>query len=104
MKRKRFLLLPTLLAIKATEFKSVMNKKRTFIVYGDNGESLEITVNVIRQEPVFVPALNGRKVKKGRTIDVHNEQVTVTVYDDNNVDGDSISLFNGDSCITQHLA
>lgn len=85
------------------QFKSLMNKERTFIVYGDNGESISITVGVIHQVPVYIPTLNGRKVKKGRTIEVHHETVTVTVYDDNKVDGDSISLYYGDSCITQHL-
>ncbi len=79
-----------------------VNVKRTFIVYDNNGNSKKITVNVTTP-PVYMQTLNDRKVKKGSVVKVHNEKVKITVYDNNKIDGDSISLYYGDSCIVSNL-
>jgi hypothetical protein len=85
------------------ELKVQMTKtKRTFIVYGDDGDSKLITVNVAKG-PAYMQSLNGRKVKKGSVAKIHNEKIKITVYDNNKIDGDSISLYYGDSCIVSNL-
>lgn len=85
------------------EFKVTMNKKRRFIVYSE-GDSATITVNIRKPSSAFMTELRGRKVRKGTTIQVHNDEVIIQVYDKNEVDGDSISLYYGDSLIVEHLA
>ncbi|HEU4716196.1 MAG TPA: hypothetical protein VFU15_00095 [Bacteroidia bacterium] len=80
-----------------------MNSRRTFYVYGDDDTAM-ITVNVRIPKPDIVDSLDDRKVKKGRTITVTNDKVTITVYDKDELDGDSISLWYGDSCLVQHYA
>lgn len=82
--------------------KIAINAKRTFIVYDNFGNSKRITVN-ITTPPVYMQTLNDRKVKKGSTVKVHNEKIKITVYDNNKIDGDSISLYYGDSCIVSNL-
>jgi hypothetical protein len=76
--------------------------RTTFIVYDNTGNSKKITVNVTTP-PVYMQTLNGRKVKKGQVVKVHNEKVKITVYDNNKIDGDIISLYYGDSCIVSNL-
>lgn len=85
------------------QLKVNMNKKRTFIVRSE-GDSAMITVNVRKPESAYMAELNGRKVRKGRNIEVHGDEVTIQVFDKNEVDGDSISLYYGDSLIVEHLA
>lgn len=85
------------------ELKITMNKKRTFIVRSE-GDSAMITVNVRKPASAYMSELNGRKVRKGRNIEVHSDVITIQVYDKNEVDGDSISLYYGDSLIVEHLA
>jgi hypothetical protein len=93
---------PKVIIGSGAEIKVQMKTKKTFIVYGDNGESELITVNVTAG-PVFMQSLSGRKVKKGSTVKVHNEKIKITVYDNNKIDGDSISLYYGDSCIVNNI-
>jgi hypothetical protein len=85
------------------ELKVTMNKKRTFIVRSE-GDSAFITVNVRKPSSAYMSDLNGRKVRKGRNIEIHSDEITIQVFDKNEVDGDSISLYYGDSLIVQHLA
>lgn len=85
------------------ELKVTMNKKRTFHVYSE-GDTATITVNIRKPASAYMSDLNGRKVRKGRNIEVHSEEITIQVYDKNEIDGDSISLYYGDSLIVQHLA
>ncbi|CAN5379060.1 hypothetical protein BH09BAC5_BH09BAC5_16170 [soil metagenome] len=93
---------PKVIIGNAAEIKVQVKTKKTFIVYGDNGESEIITVNVTKG-PVFMQTLNDRKVKKGSTVKIHNEKIKITVYDNNKIDGDIISLYYGDSCIVSNL-
>ena len=85
------------------ELKVNMNKKRTFIVYSE-GDSAFITVDVRKPSSAYMQELNGRKVRKGRNIAIQSEEVTIQIYDKNEVDGDSVSLYYGDSLIVEHLA
>lgn len=85
------------------EFKIPVHRKTTFRVSSGDDE-VEITVNVRKSGPVYRDELNGRKVRKGRSLIVHNEEITIQVHDKNEVDGDSISLFYGDSLVAQHIA
>ncbi len=79
-----------------------LDKKTTFrVTCGD--EYADVTVNVRKQVLHYITELQGRKVNKGRTITVHTDKVLISVYDKFTVDGDSISLFYGDSLIVQHL-
>jgi hypothetical protein len=94
---------PTVVLSRTADYKPTMRGKKTFIVTGENGGQARITVNIIDHSPVYMQSLNGRKVKKGRTIEVHNETIKITVFDNNKIDGDSISLYYGDSCIVQNL-
>lgn len=85
------------------ELKVNMSKKRTFIVRSE-GDSAMITVNVMKPASAYMAELNGRKVRKGRNIEVHSDEITIQVFDKNDVDGDSVSLYYGDSLIVEHLA
>lgn len=85
------------------QLKVTMNKKRKFIVRSE-GDSAYIWVDVRKPASAYMSELNGRKVRKGRNIEIHNDEVTIQVYDKNEVDGDSISLYYGDSLIVEHLA
>lgn len=85
------------------ELKVNMNKKRTFIVRSE-GDSAMITVNVQKPASAYMSELNGRKVRKGRNIEVTGDEITIQVFDKNEVDGDSVSLYYGDSLIVEHLA
>ncbi len=85
------------------ELKVTMNKKRTFIVRSE-GDSALITVNVRKPASAYMSELNGRKVRKGRNIEIHSDEITIQIFDKNEVDGDSISLYYGDSLIVEHLA
>ena len=78
--------------------------RTTFRVTSSDGDYREITVNVKKQQLVYISELEGRKVRKGRTINVTHEEITVYVHDKNEVDGDSISLYYGDSLIVEHVA
>lgn len=84
------------------ELKVTMNRKRSFYVYSGTDTAF-ITVNVKKRESFYLDSLNGRKVRKGRTIEVTGDEVTIQVFDKNEVDGDSISLYYGDSLIVEHL-
>jgi hypothetical protein len=85
------------------ELKINMNKKRTFIVRSE-GDSAIITVNVQKPASLYMTELLGRKVRKGRNIEVTSDEITIQVFDKNDVDGDSIALYYGDSLIVEHLA
>lgn len=85
------------------ELKVTMNKQRTFIVRSE-GDSALITVNVRKPASAYMSELNGRKVRKGRNIEIHSDEITIQIFDKNEVDGDSISLYYGDSLIVEHLA
>lgn len=85
------------------ELKVTMNKKRSFFVYS-GGDTAMITVNVRKPASAYMSELNGRKVRKGRNIEIHSDEVIIQVYDKNEVDGDSISLYYGDSLIVSNLA
>lgn len=85
------------------ELMVTMNKKRTFFVYSA-GDTATITVNVRKPASAYMQELNGRKVRKGRNIVVSSEVITIQVYDKNEVDGDSVSLYYGDSLIVSNLA
>lgn len=89
---------PALILGRAAVLKIPVEKRRTFYVYGDT-DTTQITVNVSRAQ--ILKELNGRKVKKGRTVEVHSDKITITVFDNNKIDGDSISLYYGDSCIVE---
>lgn len=80
-----------------------VNKKTTFRVTSGEDE-VELTVNVRKVGPVYTETLNGRKVRKGRTVNVSHEEVTVSIHDKNEVDGDSVSLYYGDSLVCQHVS
>lgn len=79
-----------------------LDKKTTFRVTCGN-EYADVTVNVRKQVLQYITDLRGRKVNRGRTITVHSDEVVISVYDKFTVDGDSISLYYGDSLIVQHL-
>lgn len=83
--------------------KTPVSKRTTFRV-SSGEETVELTVNVKHVGPVYQDELLGRKVRKGRNVIVHSTEITVSVHDKNEVDGDSISLYYGDSLIVQHLA
>lgn len=89
---------PAVILGKSPALKLAVEKRRTFYVYGDDDTAM-ITVNVSR--PQILKELNGRKVKKGRVVPVENNKITITVFDNNKIDGDSISLYYGDSCIVE---
>lgn len=80
-----------------------LSKKTTFRVTSD-GDQLEITVNVRKTMPAYTESINGRKVRKGRNVIVHHEEIVIQVHDKNEVDGDSIALYYGDSLVTQHVS
>lgn len=80
-----------------------VDKKTTFrVTCGD--EFADVTVNVKTMVINYLTDLGDRKVKKGRTIIVHHETIEINVYDKYQVDGDSISLYYGDSLIAEHVA
>lgn len=85
------------------QLKVTMNKKRTFIVRSE-GDSALITVNVRKPASAYMSELKGRKVRKGRNIEIHSDEITIQIFDKNEVDGDSISLYYGDSLIVSNLA
>lgn len=89
---------PNVILGRAATLKLPVEKRRTFLVYGDT-DTAQITVNVSRAQ--VLKELNGRKVKKGRQVEVHSDKITITVFDNNKIDGDSISLYYGDSCIVE---
>ncbi|HTF04363.1 MAG TPA: hypothetical protein VK826_10065 [Bacteroidia bacterium] len=85
------------------ELKVTMNKKRSFYVYS-GGDTAMITVNIRKPASAYMQQLNGRKVRKGRNVNVSSDEITIQVYDKNEIDGDSISLYYGDSLIVSNLA
>ncbi|HTF04872.1 MAG TPA: hypothetical protein VK826_12685 [Bacteroidia bacterium] len=85
------------------ELKIPVNRRTTFRVTSDD-DFMDVTVEVRKKTLVYQDALNGRKVRKGRIVNVHNEEITVQVHDKNEVDGDSISLYYGDSLVAEHVA
>ncbi|HTF04362.1 MAG TPA: hypothetical protein VK826_10060, partial [Bacteroidia bacterium] len=80
-----------------------MRKRTTYYVYGEN-DTEKITVNVRKIGPVYQDTIQGRKVRKGRTVTVESDVITISVYDKNEIDGDSITLYYGDSLVVQNLA
>lgn len=94
---------PNVIIGSGQELKVTMNKQRTFFVYSGN-DTAQITVNIRRPASNYMSELEGRKVRKGRTVEVHSEEITIQVYDKNEIDGDSISLYYGDSLIVRNLA
>ncbi len=93
---------PTVVLGSAAALNIPMQHRRTFIVRGADGETGTITVNV--KKPIILKELEGRKVKKGRIVNVTSDEITITVYDNNKIDGDSISLYYGDSCIVSNYS
>jgi hypothetical protein len=51
--------------------------------------------------PPVALSLNGRKVKTSQTIIVKSLDVTISLYDNNKIDGDIVSLWLDDSCIVR---
>lgn len=85
------------------ELKIAVTKRTTFrVTSGD--DALEITVNVRKTTLAYAETLRGRKVRKGRTVVVHHEEITVSVHDKNDVDGDSVTIYYGDSLVAEHVA
>ncbi|HEU4716195.1 MAG TPA: hypothetical protein VFU15_00090 [Bacteroidia bacterium] len=80
-----------------------MDKARVFVV-SDESCRRTVTVGVLKPGDFAKKDLNGRKVKKGREVNVQNDVISVIIYDKDEVDGDSISLWYGDSCLVQHYA
>ncbi|MBI3510451.1 MAG: hypothetical protein HY064_07285 [Bacteroidetes bacterium] len=80
-----------------------MDEQKTFVVTGEGG-SKNITVKVLKPDAFAMQELNGRKVKKGRTIEVHSRTIEVTLFDKDEVDGDSVSIYFGDSAIVENLS
>ena len=78
-----------------------LHKKTTFRVTCGN-EYADVTINVKRQVFQFMSELRGRQVKRGRDIFVHGDWIEISVYDKVSVDGDSISLYYGDSLVVEH--
>ena len=74
--------------------------RRSFYVYSDCDTGM-ITVDVTSlAAPVESErTLNGRKVKKQRTVYVTNTELTIELYDRDQQDGDIVSLYLGDSCL-----
>lgn len=85
------------------ELKIPVTRRTTFRV-SSNGDYVDVTVDVRKKTITYVDELEGRKVRKGRTVIIHHEEITISVHDKNEVDGDSISLYYGDSLIVQHVA
>ncbi len=81
------------------EFNKYMKNKTTFLVYSEI-DTATITVRVHQKE---VDNINGRKVNKKSTIDVYNDEVQIEVYDKNDVDGDTLSIFNGNELVAAHV-
>jgi hypothetical protein len=81
-----------------------MPDQRSFLVYSDCNTA-EAIVNVyVPDNPEELKAFNGRKIRKGRSVTVTHDVITITLYDNNKVDGDSVSLWYGDSCLVHHLS
>jgi hypothetical protein len=93
-------LYPRTILSHTAEYSPVMPGKKTYYVYGDN-DTLMITVNVIM--PTILKEMDGRKVKKGKTVEVSGDEITITVYDNNKIDGDSVTIYYGDSCVVRNL-
>lgn len=91
-----------ILATTAT-LKIPLSKKTTFSVSSD-GDAIEITVDVRKTMPAYTESINGRKVRKGRNVIVHHEEIVIQVHDKNEIDGDSIALYYGDSLVAQHVS
>lgn len=85
------------------ELKIPVMKKTTYRV-SSGDDAAEVTVDVRKAGPVYTQTLNGRKVRKGRTVYVSHEEITVSLHDKNEVDGDSISMYYGDSLVCEHVA
>lgn len=85
------------------ELKIPVMKKTTYRV-SSGGDAVEITVDVRKTAPVYTQTLNGRKVRKGRTVNVSHDEVTISIHDKNEVDGDSVSLYYGDSLVCEHVS
>ena len=94
---------PELIIGSGEELKITMSKKRSFVVYSGS-DTAHITVNVRKPASAYMAELHGRKVRKGRNIEIHSDEVTIQIFDKNEVDGDSVSLYYGDSLIVSNLA
>jgi hypothetical protein len=85
------------------QLKVTMMHDKTFIVQGEGGRVTH-TVRILKPEALILKELNGRKVKKGRTIEVDDPNVTITLWDKDEIDGDSVSIYYGDSCIVSNYS
>jgi hypothetical protein len=94
---------PKVVLATTAELKIPLSKKTTFRV-SSNGDQLEITVDVRKTMPAYTESINGRKVRKGRNVIVHHEEIVIQVHDKNEIDGDSIALYYGDSLVAQHVS
>jgi hypothetical protein len=80
-----------------------VSRKTTFRVKS-NDDYIDLTVNVRKTMPAYTESIKGRKVRKGRNVIVHHEEIVVQVHDKNEIDGDSIALYYGDSLVAQHVS
>lgn len=85
------------------ELKIPVTHRTTFRV-SDGNDFVEIIVDVRKPKITYIDQLEGRKVRKGRTVVVHHEEITIQVHDKNEIDGDSIALYYGDSLVVEHVA
>lgn len=95
---------PEKIIARGPQLVTTMMEKRTFLVYSDC-DTAEAVVDVFMPDkPEDLKAFNGRKIRKGKTIIITHDVITITLYDNNKEDGDSVSVWYGDSCIVQHLS
>ncbi|HTL80230.1 MAG TPA: hypothetical protein VL651_00925 [Bacteroidia bacterium] len=95
---------PSIVIGKQDQLKMTMTTDKTFIVTGENGTA-QITVRVFKKnQDELLKQIDGRTIKKGKEIEVNDDQVTITLYDKDEVDGDSVTIYYGDSCIVSGLA
>lgn len=94
---------PNVVLSTSATLKVPLSKKTTFRVSSD-GDHAEVTVNVRKTTPAYTETINGRKVRKGRNVIVHHEEIIIQVHDKNEIDGDSIALYYGDSLLAQHVS
>ncbi|MFM2016419.1 MAG: hypothetical protein RL007_75 [Bacteroidota bacterium] len=80
-----------------------VSRKTTFRVKSGD-DYIDLTVNVRKTMPAYTESINGRKVRKGRNVIVHHEEIEIQVHDKNEIDGDSIALYYGDSLVAQHVS
>jgi hypothetical protein len=81
------------------ELNQYMKRRTKYIVYSDI-DTASIIVRVHKQE---VDNIGGRTVTKKKIIDVYSDEITIEVYDKNDVDGDTLSIYDGETLIAAHV-